>query len=64
MAQSNTMLQERFGPYTLIDRIGQGGQSTVFRALDPQGRTVCLKVLNKNLLGSPDQRRQRRGLDT
>lgn len=52
------MLQERFGPYTLIDRIGQGGQSTVFRALDPQGRTVCLKVLNKNLLGSADQRRR------
>ena len=52
------MLQERFGPYTLIDRIGQGGQSTVFRALDSQGRTVCLKVLNKNLLGSADQRRR------
>jgi serine/threonine-protein kinase len=52
------MLQERFGPYTLIDRIGQGGQSTVFRALDPQGRTVCLKVLNKDLLGSADQRRR------
>ncbi len=58
MAQSNMMLQERFGPYTLIDRIGQGGQSTVFRALDPQGRTVCLKVLNKDLLGSADQRRR------
>jgi len=52
------MLQERFGPYTLIDRIGQGGQSTVFRALDPLGRTVCLKVLNKDLLGSADQRRR------
>lgn len=52
------MLQERFGPYTLIDRIGQGGQSTVFRALDPQGRTVCLKVLNKDLLGSAEQRRR------
>ncbi|MEO6061782.1 MAG: protein kinase [Thermoflexales bacterium] len=52
------MLQERFGPYSLINRIGQGGQSTVFRALDPQGRTVCLKVLNKDLLGSADQRRR------
>ena len=28
------------------------------RALDPQGRTVCLKVLDKTLLGSADQRRR------
>ncbi len=52
------MAQERFGPYVLIDRVGQGGQSTVFRALDPQGRTVALKVLNKNLLNDEIQRQR------
>ena len=51
-------MQERFGSYTLIECVGQGGQSTVFRARDAQGTVIALKVLNKSLLDSDEQRRR------
>ena len=38
------------GRYRLIDRIGSGGMSIVYRAQDLSlGRIVAIKILNQNL---------------
>ncbi len=36
----------KFGPFRIIEQVGQGGMGTVFRALDALERTVALKKLN------------------
>ncbi|TNE86981.1 MAG: tetratricopeptide repeat protein [Deltaproteobacteria bacterium] len=37
---------QRVGPYTVVEEVGSGGMATVFRATDPRGRVVALKVLH------------------
>jgi serine/threonine-protein kinase len=47
------------GPYHVLDRIGQGGQSTVFKARHAtDGYLVALKVVRSDLLGHPEAARQ------
>ena len=43
------------GPYQILDRLGEGGVSEVFKAWDTvRGRDVALKVLHQHLAGRPD----------
>ncbi len=47
------------GPYQMLDRLGEGGVSEVFKAWDTiKGRVVALKVLHPHLAGSSDAVRQ------
>jgi len=38
-----------FGPYLLLDKLGEGGQGTVYLARHPDGSRVALKVLHQQL---------------
>src|SRR5918911_5712776 len=44
------------GPYRPVQRIGEGGMGVVHLALDPQGRTVALKVLRDHVSADPEAR--------
>jgi serine/threonine protein kinase len=45
------------GNYKVVDRIGQGGMGTVFRAIDSRlGRTVALKVISSHLSSPADEK--------
>jgi serine/threonine protein kinase len=47
------------GPYQILDRLGEGGLSEVFKAWDTlRGRVVALKVLRQDLTANPDAVRQ------
>jgi serine/threonine-protein kinase len=47
------------GPYLLLDRLGEGGVSEVFKAWDNQrGRVVAVKVMRQGLPGQLDAVRQ------
>jgi eukaryotic-like serine/threonine-protein kinase len=47
------------GPYQILDRLGEGGVSEVFKAWDTvRGRTVALKVLRQHLATKSDVVRQ------
>ena len=49
------------GPYQILDRLGEGGVSEVFKAWDTmRGRDVALKVLRQHLAGRPDAVQQLR----
>ena len=57
--------EQRLGPYVLEERVGEGGQATVFRAWDTRHRrTVALKILPKPAVWAADtvQRFQREAL--
>ena len=43
----------QLGKYTVQEKIGQGGFGTVYKAKDPIGRTVALKVLKSSLADDP-----------
>jgi serine/threonine-protein kinase len=49
----------RVGPYFIMDRLGEGGVSEVFKAWDTQrGRVVALKVLRQHLAAQSDAAHQ------
>jgi serine/threonine-protein kinase len=49
----------RVGPYFVMDRLGEGGVSEVFKAWDTErGRLVALKVLRQHLASQSDAVRQ------
>src|SRR5271170_647649 len=54
------------GPYTLLDQLGEGGVSEVFKAWEStRGRVVALKVLRQNLSENSEALRQfQRELET
>jgi eukaryotic-like serine/threonine-protein kinase len=48
-----------FGPYHVLDRLGRGGQSVVFKARHTEDRgLVALKVIRSDLLAQPIAKRQ------
>jgi serine/threonine protein kinase len=48
---SNRWEELTVGPYLILDRLGEGGVSKVFKAWDTvKGRTVALKVLHQHLM--------------
>ncbi|MGW0807031.1 serine/threonine-protein kinase [Nonomuraea sp. NPDC002799] len=42
-------MSEHLGPYELLSRLGSGGFGEVHLALDPEGRTVAVKVLHPHV---------------
>jgi serine/threonine-protein kinase len=62
--QLQLVLTERWdelivGPYQVLDRLGEGGVSEVFKAWDTvKGRVVALKALRHGLAATPDVLRQ------
>ncbi|MEV4221330.1 serine/threonine-protein kinase [Nonomuraea sp. NPDC049725] len=43
-------MSEHLGPYQLLSRLGSGGFGEVHLALDPDGRTVAVKVLHPHVV--------------
>jgi serine/threonine protein kinase len=43
----------RLGKYTLIEQLGKGGFGTVYKATDPIGRTVAIKILKPGWVDDP-----------
>ncbi|HSS52655.1 MAG TPA: serine/threonine-protein kinase [Thermoanaerobaculia bacterium] len=46
-------LPEAIGPYRVRELLGKAGQSTVYRAEDPKGRPVALKLFPRRLTEEP-----------
>jgi serine/threonine-protein kinase len=46
-------LPEAIGPYRVRELLGKAGQSTVYRAEDPKGRPVALKLFPRRLTEDP-----------
>ncbi|MEV4458188.1 protein kinase [Microbispora sp. NPDC049633] len=46
----------RLGPFTLVDRIGEGGQGVVFLGRGPAGEQVAVKLLHTRLTADPEAR--------
>ena len=48
-------MQQRLGKYELLERIGQGGQGTVYRARDTDlDRIVAIKVIDQSVVDDPE----------
>jgi serine/threonine protein kinase len=52
------VIGESFGPYLILDKLGQGGMGSVYRVEDERGDIVALKVLSAALLGDDDARKR------
>jgi hypothetical protein len=49
---------DSFGPYRVLERIGEGGMGVVYLATDAENRPVAVKVLRPAVAGDPDARRR------
>ncbi|MFI7628634.1 serine/threonine-protein kinase [Microbispora rosea] len=47
---------DRLGPFTLVDRLGEGGQGIVFLGRGPAGEQVAVKLLHTRLTADPEAR--------
>jgi hypothetical protein len=48
----------KFGPYRVLERIGEGGMGVVYLAADSEQRPVAVKVLRPAVAGDPNARRR------
>src|SRR6266851_1073839 len=48
----------KFGPYRVLERIGEGGMGVVYLAADSEHRSVAIKVLRPSVAGDPNARRR------
>ena len=48
----------KFGPYRVLERIGEGGMGVVYLAADTEQRPVAVKVLRPAVAGDPNARRR------
>lgn len=61
MADERTVIRSRrrsepsvvIGPYTIQEQLGQGGMGRIYRAVDPDGRAVALKVIRPEHASDP-----------
>jgi predicted Ser/Thr protein kinase len=51
-------LPEKFGPYRVLERIGEGGMGVVYLATDSEHRKVAIKALRPSVAGERDARRR------
>jgi pimeloyl-ACP methyl ester carboxylesterase len=50
---------ESFGPYQVVDKVGEGGMGEVYRAIDTRlNRTVAIKIIAGEAMSDPDRRRR------
>jgi serine/threonine-protein kinase len=50
------MIGEKLGKYTILETLGTGSMGTVYRAEDPQGRIVALKLVRAQVLYDIERR--------
>jgi serine/threonine protein kinase len=50
------MIGEKLGKYTILDIVGNGSMGSVFKAEDPEGRLVAIKLIRSQVLFSREKR--------
>ena len=48
--RSLKMIGEKLGSYTIVEIVGSGNMGIVYRAEDPEGQTVALKLVRSQVL--------------
>jgi eukaryotic-like serine/threonine-protein kinase len=52
------MIGEKVGPYTILEIVGSGTLGTVYKAEDPRGRQIALKLVRSQFLNTMEKREQ------